>query len=160
MHMANEQYQQNSHKWKTWQLGFQTLERYRYWASFQVTGLFHSATNFFNQADYYFLFYFIYLFFFWGGGGGVLSPNAFTIWCCIPMSRLPKVIRRFKRRSCSSCDQAALRTPLSVCLSATPFSLCSWHHITTKFSGVITNDKSDVHAKGQGHRSNFKVTRL
>ena len=26
MHMANEQYQQNSHKWKTWQLGFQTLE--------------------------------------------------------------------------------------------------------------------------------------
>ena len=30
MHMANEQYQQNSHKWKTWQLGFQTLERYRY----------------------------------------------------------------------------------------------------------------------------------
>ena len=45
-----EQYQQNSHKWKTWQLGFQTLERY--WASFQVTTLFHSATNFFNQADY------------------------------------------------------------------------------------------------------------
>ena len=59
MHMANEQYQQNSqgnsikkpsHKWKTWQLGFQTLERY--WASFQVTTLFHSATNFFNQVDY------------------------------------------------------------------------------------------------------------
>ena len=50
MHMANEQYQQNSHKWKTWQLGFQTLEKY--WASFQVTTLFHSATNFFNQADY------------------------------------------------------------------------------------------------------------
>ena len=47
---ADEQYQQNSHKWKTWQLGFQTLKRY--WASFQVTRLFHSATNFFNQADY------------------------------------------------------------------------------------------------------------
>ena len=28
MHMANEQYQQNSHKWQTWQLGFQTFERY------------------------------------------------------------------------------------------------------------------------------------
>ena len=52
MHMANEQYQQNSHKWKTWQLSFQTLERYRYWASFQITRLFHSATIFFNQADY------------------------------------------------------------------------------------------------------------
>ena len=34
----------------SWQLGFQTLERY--WASFQVTRLFHSATIFFNQADY------------------------------------------------------------------------------------------------------------
>ena len=41
---AHEQYQQNSRKWKTWQLGFQTLERY--WASFQVTRLFHSATIF------------------------------------------------------------------------------------------------------------------
>ena len=40
----------NNHKWKTWQLGFQTLERYL--ASFQVTRLFHSATNFFNQTDY------------------------------------------------------------------------------------------------------------
>ena len=50
MHMANEQYQQNSHKRKTWQLGFQTLERY--WASFQGITLFHSATNFFNQGDY------------------------------------------------------------------------------------------------------------
>ena len=56
-----------------------------------------------------------------------------------------------------SCDQAALRTSLSVCLSVclsvTPFSLCSSHRIATKFSGVITNDKSDVHAKGQGERS-------
>ena len=59
-----------------------------------------------------------------------------------------------------SCDQAALRTGLSVrpsvrpsvrlsvCLSVflslTPFSLCSY--IVTKFS-VITNDKRDVHAK-------------
>ena len=65
MHMANEQYQQNSHKWKTWQLGFQTLERYQYWASFRVTRLFHSATNFFNQADYYTR---IKSFSFFGGG--------------------------------------------------------------------------------------------
>ena len=70
------------------------------------------------------------------------------------------------------CDQAALRTPLSVCLSVrlsvrpsvclsvTPFSLCSCHRIITQFSGVITNDRSDVHAKGQGHRSKVKVTEV
>ena len=29
-----------------------------------------------------------------------------------------------------------------------------------KFSGVITIDKSDVHAKGQGQRSNVKVTEV
>ena len=57
-----------------------------------------------------------------------------------------------------SCDQAALwmvqsvcpSVCLSVCLSVTPFWLCSHHLIITKFSGVITNDRSDVHAKGQG----------
>ena len=36
---------------------------------------------------------------------------------------------------------------LSVCLSVTPFSLCSGYRIIMKFSGVITNDKRDVHAK-------------
>ena len=45
----------------------------------------------------------------------------------------------------------------SVCLSVTPFSLCSHHRIIMKFSGVITNDRSDVHAKvkvrGQSSRS-------
>ena len=67
-----------------------------------------------------------------------------------------------------SCDQAALRTLLSVCLSVrlsvclsvcpsvTPFSLCSHHRIIMKFSGVITMAKSDVHAKGQGHRGQMK----
>ena len=63
-----------------------------------------------------------------------------------------------------SCDQAALRTPLSlrpsVCLSVTPFSLCSCHRIITIFSGVITNEKSDVHAKRQGQRLKVKVTEV
>ena len=67
-----------------------------------------------------------------------------------------------------SCDQAALRmaisVSLSVCLSVfpsvTPFSQCSSHRIIMKFSGVITNDKSDVHAKGQGQRSKVKVTEV
>ena len=67
-----------------------------------------------------------------------------------------------------SCDQAALwmvfsvrpSVCLSVCLSVTPFWLCSHHRIIMKFSGVITNDRSDVHAKGQGQRSKVKVTEL
>ena len=52
----------------------------------------------------------------------------------------------------------------SVCLSirpsVTPFSQCCHHRIIMKFSGVITNDKSDVHAKGQGQRSKVKVTEV
>ena len=71
-----------------------------------------------------------------------------------------------------SCDQAALwmvqsvrlSVRPSVCLSVrpsvTPFWLCSHHPIIMKFSGVITSDKSDVHAKGQGQRSKVKVTEV
>ena len=72
----------------------------------------------------------------------------------------------WKRRIAAifSCDQAAqwmvFSVRLSVCLSVTPFWLCSHHRIIMKFSGVITNDKSDVHAKGQGQRSKVKVTEV
>ena len=63
-----------------------------------------------------------------------------------------------------SCDQAAIWLVQSVCLSVrpsvTPFSPCSHHRIIMKFSGVITNDKNDVHAKGQGQRSKVKVTEV
>ena len=63
-----------------------------------------------------------------------------------------------------SCDQAALRTLQSVrpsvCPSVTLFSPCSCHRIITKFAGVITIDKRDVHAKGQGQRSKVKVTKV
>ena len=67
-----------------------------------------------------------------------------------------------------SCDKAAIRTLQSVCPSVcpsvrpsvTPFSLCFHHRIIMKFSGVITNAKSDVHAKGQGQRSKVKVTEV
>ena len=41
-----------------------------------------------------------------------------------------------------------------------PCWLCSHHRIIMKFSGVITNDRSDVHAKGQGQRSEVKVTEV
>ena len=63
-----------------------------------------------------------------------------------------------------SCDQAALQmvfsVRLSVCPSVTPFWLCSHHRIIMKYSGVITNDQSKVHAKGQGQRSKVKVTKV
>ena len=63
-----------------------------------------------------------------------------------------------------SCDQAALwmvqSVRPSVCLSVTPFWLCSHHRIIMKFIGVITNDKSDVYAKGEGQRSKVKVTEV
>ena len=63
-----------------------------------------------------------------------------------------------------SCDQAALQMVFSVCLfvcpSVTPFSLWSLHRIIMKFSGIITNDKSKVHAKGQGQRSKVKITEV
>ena len=49
----------------------------------------------------------------------------------------------------------------SVCLSVChTFWLCSHHRIIVKFSGVITNDQSKVHAKGQGQRSKVKVTEV
>ena len=48
----------------------------------------------------------------------------------------------------------------SVCLSVTPFWLCSYHRIIRTFSGVITNNRSDVHTKGQGERSKVKVTEV
>ena len=59
-----------------------------------------------------------------------------------------------------SCNQAALWMVQSVRPFVTRFWLCSHHRIIMKFSGVITNDRSDVHAKGQGQRSNFNVTQL
>ena len=48
----------------------------------------------------------------------------------------------------------------SVCPFVTPFWLCSHHRIIIKFSGVITSDRCDVHAKCQGQRSKVKVTEV
>ena len=62
-----------------------------------------------------------------------------------------------------SCDQAALWMVFSVCpsicLSFTLFWLCS-HRIIMKFSGVITKEQGNVHAKGQGQWSKVKVTEV
>ena len=45
----------------------------------------------------------------------------------------------------------------SIRLSVKAFSLCSCHRIIMKISEVITIDRIDVHAKGQGQRSKVKV---
>ena len=85
----------------------------------------------------------------------------FGSWHCSPVDMV--MAAQWASQIVFSCDQAALKTPLSVCLSVclsvTPFSLCSCHRIIMKFSGVITIDKSDVHVWGQGQRSKVKVTR-
>ena len=89
------------------------------------------------------------------------TPMA-TKWCIkleVALKRCPIVF---------SCDQAALwmvqSVRLSVCISVRPsvkpFWLCSHHRIIMEFSEVITNDKSDVHAKGQGQRPKVKVTEV
>ena len=61
---------------------------------------------------------------------------AYLLFCAAYWSRQPRVFQRISR----SCW------------------LCSHHRIITKFSGVLTNDRSDVHAKSQGQRSKVKVT--
>ena len=89
------------------------------------------------------------------------TPMA-TKWCTkleVALKRCPIVF---------SCDQAALwmvqSVRPSVCMSVRPsvkpFWLCSHHHIIMEFSGVITSDRSDVHAKGQGQRPKVKVTEV
>ena len=69
------------------------------------------------------------------------------------------------KRSIFSCDQAALWMVQSVCLSVC-LSVChtflimfpsSYHH---EIFRIITNARSDVHAKGQGQRSKVKVTEV
>ena len=63
----------------------------------------------------------------------------------------------------SVCPSVCLSVRLSVCPSVCLshlFWLCSHHRIIMKFSGVITNDQSKVHAKGQGQRSKVKVTEV
>ena len=60
-----------------------------------------------------------------------------------------------------SCDQAALWMVQSVCLSVSHTFLTmfpsSYHH---EIFRSYYQCRSGVHAKGQGQRSNFKVTRL
>ena len=88
------------------------------------------------------------------------GPSRLTLVCpqATPMWRvfLAATKQLYEWFSPSVCPSVCL----SVRLSVTPFWLCSHHPIIMKFSGVITSDKSDVHAKGQGQRSKVKVTEV
>ena len=75
---------------------------------------------------------------FWVVGCDGIGGLAYLLFCAAYWSRQPRVFRRLSR----SCW------------------LCFHHRIIMKFSGVITSDKSDVHAKGQGQRSKVKVTEV
>ena len=78
----------------------------------------------------------------------------------VRLSVCPSVTPFLLRPSSSTNGIFRLSVCPSVCLSVTPFWLCSHHHIIMKFSGVITNDQSKAHAKGQGQRSKVKVTEV
>ena len=81
-------------------------------------------------------------------------------WCCQPVPFLAATKQLYEWFSPSVRLSVRLSVCPSVRLSVTPFWLCSHHPIIMKFSGVITSDKSDVHAKGQGQRSKVKVTEV
>ena len=82
-----------SRLWRGIELVFKSLD------CFTVRPNFFQPDRLLEWSVFHFIYFYLFIFFFWGGGG-VLSSNAFTIWCCIPIIRPPRVIRRFKRRSC------------------------------------------------------------
>ena len=91
------------------------------------------------------------------------KSNIPWIWRIIYGHKLPymKKTRKKKQVCGAACFMAAeIKFSKDVHLSVTPFWLCSHHRIIMKFSGVITNDQSKVHAKSQGQRSKVKVTEV
>ena len=92
------------------------------------------------------------------------------MWWSLTLTYIFKVIRPWLWKSCPLCNFLAATKQLnewyflsvcpSVCLSVTPFWLCSHYRIIMKFSGIITRDQGKVHAKGQGQRSKVKVTEV
>ena len=88
----------------------------------------------------------------------VTQAEKSTIWIQFEITRPVAAIKSL-RFALFSWDQAALWMVQSVCLSHifdyVPIIASSW-----KFSGVITNDRSDIHAKGQCQKSKVKVTEV
>ena len=95
----------------------------------------------------------------WPQMGPMLAPWTLLIWFFF-MSRQFHFLAATKQLYKWYFPSVCLSVRLSVCPSVTPFWLCSHHRIIMKFSGVITNDQSKVHAKGQGQRSKVKVTEV
>ena len=91
------------------------------------------------------------------------KSNIPWIWRIIYGHKLPYMKKtRKKKQVCGAACYMAVEMKFSkdVRPSVTPFSLCSHHRIILKFSGVITIDWRDVHAKGQDQRSKVKVTEV
>ena len=129
----------------------------------------------------YFLFYW-YRILFWNfeiciislfsfGWWYTLMKNKHQISLCLGLKKMANISQitfsngfSLKKISLSVCQSVCLFVCLclSVCLSVpfTPFSLCSHHGIIMKFSGVITNKRSDVYANGQSQKSKVKVTEV
>ena len=90
------------------------------------------------------------------------------IWRIIYGNQLPymKKTRKKKQVCGAACFMAAeIKLSKDVRLCVTPFSLCSHHSIIMKFSGVITNGQSEVHAmvqvrseRSRSQRSKPKLT--
>ena len=141
--MTNERYQQNSHKWQTWdlrwQLGFQWHRRGIELVS-QVPRLFHSATV--SQCDHLLLLHmYMYLLFETSPGwlpgwrgvffklnlvGGTQLQCIYYL-CRILISRPLRVFRRFKRHSCIS------KQPMIPCQPALHRPLSAIHHLLYKW---------------------------
>ena len=127
-HWKNERYQQNSHKWQTWdlrwQLGFQWHRR-GIELVLQVPRLFHNATV--SQYDHFFAAIYVHVFVVWNFTrlitrlesfyylnlvGGTQLQYIYYL-CPILISRPPRVFRRFKRRSCYGLLSAKFQTDSS-----------------------------------------------
>ena len=86
-----------SRHWRGIELVFKSLDCFTvrpFFSTGLITRMFYLFINF-----YFMFLIFTHLFIYLGGGGGG-GGGAFTFWCCIPISRPPRVFRRFKRRSC------------------------------------------------------------
>ena len=96
----------------------------------------------------------------WETGFLILCCKSSNVLLCFIYTFLAATKQLYKWYFPSVCPSVRLSICPSVRLSVTPFWLCSHHRIIMKFSGVITNDRRKVHAKGQGQRSKVKVTEV
>ena len=93
---------------------------------------------------------------------GIREPSSPTGWPQSPQLQTEDT-KKSQKLDCVATGfiyDNAVNFTVDVRLSVTPCSLCFHHRIIVNFLGVITIDKSDVHAKDQGRRSKVKVTEV